>query len=157
MAIGPRSLAYAMSKAPERAVGAVVFDEEGRVLLVQRGRPPLQGSWSLPGGRLEAGETPRAAIEREVREETGLTVRAERLVVTVVIDEEGFSYEIEDWLCVLAGETTEATARAGDDALDVRWAELRELEGLGVRALAIGVIERGYGLVKREVEAGVAG
>ena len=57
-------------------VGAVVHDAAGRLLLVRRGRDPHRGRWSLPGGRVEAGESPEQAIEREVREETGLTVRA---------------------------------------------------------------------------------
>ncbi|MBA2553039.1 MAG: NUDIX domain-containing protein, partial [Geodermatophilaceae bacterium] len=53
-------------------VGAIVYDEAGRLLLIRRGQPPHAGSWSLPGGRIEAGETPRQAVVREAAEETGL-------------------------------------------------------------------------------------
>jgi ADP-ribose pyrophosphatase YjhB (NUDIX family) len=59
---------------PIVGVGAVVFDREGRVLLVERGKPPGVGLWSLPGGRLEPRETLVQAVAREVREETGLVV-----------------------------------------------------------------------------------
>jgi ADP-ribose pyrophosphatase YjhB (NUDIX family) len=121
------------------AVGAVIFDDDGRVLLVRRGKPPGYGTWTLPGGRVEPGESRETAVEREVLEETGLTVRAERLVATVVVAEEGFAYEIDDYLCGLCGV---AEGRAGNDALDVRWAQRDELEGLGVKPLAIEVIDR---------------
>jgi 8-oxo-dGTP diphosphatase len=59
---------------PVVGVGAIVFDAAGAVLLVERAKPPLAGRWSVPGGRLEPGETLAAAVAREVREETGLDV-----------------------------------------------------------------------------------
>ncbi len=133
----------------QRAVGAVVFDDEGRVLLVRRGKPPYLGSWTLPGGRIEPGETAPAAVEREVLEETGLAVQARELVANVVVAEEGFSYAIDDYLCIIAPsrltETRADSSReicAGDDALEVRWARTDELETLGVRAPAVLVIEK---------------
>ncbi len=57
---------------PLVGAAAAVFDEAGRVLLVQRGRPPRLGSWGLPGGMLEVGERLAAAAAREVREECGV-------------------------------------------------------------------------------------
>ncbi|MBO0911785.1 MAG: NUDIX domain-containing protein, partial [Acidobacteria bacterium] len=76
---------------PLIGVGAVVVDR-GRVLLVKRGKAPLLGEWSIPGGMLELGETLRAGTEREALEETGLSVRATQLLGVfdrIVADEGG--------------------------------------------------------------------
>ena len=64
-------------------VGAVVKDETGRLLLIKRGHEPGVGLWSIPGGRIEPGESDVAALVREVREETGLDVVAGRLLGVV--------------------------------------------------------------------------
>ena len=71
---------------PRVAVGAVVFKDE-RVLLVRRGQPPSEDLWAIPGGSVEIGETLQEAAEREILEETGITVRAGEPVYTFdVID-----------------------------------------------------------------------
>jgi ADP-ribose pyrophosphatase YjhB (NUDIX family) len=67
-------------------VGALVYDDAGRILLVRRANPPAQGLWSVPGGRVEAGEDGPRAVVREVAEETGLVVVAGRLVGSVLRD-----------------------------------------------------------------------
>jgi len=59
---------------------AFVRDEQGRYLALRRAREPYAGSWDLPGGFVEAGETPADAIRREIAEETGLTVDVERIL-----------------------------------------------------------------------------
>jgi 8-oxo-dGTP diphosphatase len=64
-------------------VGAVIKDDQGRLLLIKRGHEPGAGLWSLPGGRIEPGETDAEALVREMREETGLTVQAGPLLGTV--------------------------------------------------------------------------
>ena len=101
-----------------RCVGAVIHDDAGRLLLVLRGRPPAAGTWSLPGGRVEAGESDAEAVRRELQEETGLDVevgaevgRVERPGLA------GQQYDIHDYACTVAG----GTPVAGDDAAAVRW------------------------------------
>ena len=70
----------ASSERTIRCVGALVHDSNGRLLLVRRANPPGEGMWSIPGGRVEPGETDEAAVTREVAEETGLSVTVGRLV-----------------------------------------------------------------------------
>jgi ADP-ribose pyrophosphatase YjhB (NUDIX family) len=122
------------------AAGAVVIDRLERVLLVRRGHPPAVGEWSLPGGRVEEGESPRSAALRELREETTVDGQVVASLGIVQIEREGFAFAIHEFLVVPKSETP---ARAGDDASDVRWARRDELASLGVRADAIAVIDRG--------------
>lgn len=99
---------------PIECAGAVVRDEAGRLLLVRRAHEPSRGLWSLPGGRIEAGESAAAAAAREVREETGLDVSVGRLLQTVEL---AGGYVVHDFAAtVIGGELC-----AGDDASDVRW------------------------------------
>jgi 8-oxo-dGTP diphosphatase len=113
---------------PTVAVGAIVFDALGRVLLIQRGRPPGVGLWTVPGGRVELGETLAGAVEREVLEETGLRVECGALVEVVErITVEGdatWHYVILDFLArVASGDLAK-----GDDAADARWFAIDELD-----------------------------
>ncbi|HEX4654196.1 MAG TPA: NUDIX domain-containing protein [Mycobacteriales bacterium] len=110
--------------APVECAGAVVRDATGRLLLIRRGRPPAAGLWSLPGGRIEPGETAAEAAAREVREETGLEVEIGPVVITAVIWDGG--YRVQDFAArVVGGEL-----RAGDDAVDVRWVDESDLATL---------------------------
>lgn len=114
-------------------VGAVVKDATGRILVVRRGRPPRMGLWSLPGGRVERGETDAEAVVREVLEETGLDVTVVRLLGTVEIPAaDGDIHVVRDYECVVADPTRPADVlRPGDDAADARWVtphDLRRLE-----------------------------
>jgi 8-oxo-dGTP diphosphatase len=104
--------------------GAIVRDATGRLLLVRRGREPGRGRWSLPGGRVEPGETPAAAAVREVREETGLDVVVDTLVGRVErAGPAGATYVIDDFACTALG----GTLRPGDDADEVRWVSTADL------------------------------
>jgi ADP-ribose pyrophosphatase YjhB (NUDIX family) len=131
---------------PIVGVGAVIVDQ-GRVLLVKRGSPPLLGEWSLPGGVVELGETLRAAAEREALEETGLIVRAGEVleVLDRIIPGEGaavpqYHYVLIDFLCtVLGGEM-----RTGGDAADARWASESELEKYKLEQPAVDVIRNAF-------------
>ena len=109
-------------------VGALVHDDTGRLLVVRRAREPAQGRWSVPGGRVEAGETDEHAVVREVLEETGLHVVVGLRVGTVQRPgPDGTIFDIRDYACALAVTTTPV---AGDDADEVRWVSRRELREL---------------------------
>jgi 8-oxo-dGTP diphosphatase len=109
--------------------GAIVLDEAGRLLLIRRGRPPARGSWTIPGGRCEPGESAADACVREVAEETGLNVEILRLAGRVELDgPTGRVYDVEDFVCSVVG----GSLRAGDDADDARWVQRDELDGLDI-------------------------
>jgi len=104
-------------------VGAVVEDQ-GRLLLVRRSTEPGLGRWSVPGGRVEPGESVTEALVREVLEETGLMVEPGGLVGAVERDApDGSVYVIEDHRARVVG----GTLRAGDDAAEVGWFTTAEL------------------------------
>jgi 8-oxo-dGTP diphosphatase len=110
-----------------RCVGAIVHDAGSRLLVIRRGHPPGEGLWSLPGGRVEAGESDAEAVVRELAEETGLRVEAGRLVGRVERPGPGgLTYDIYDYAATVTG----GTLVAGDDASDARWAAPEELRGL---------------------------
>ena len=99
-------------------VGAIVRDGAGRLLLIKRGHDPEAGKWSLPGGRIEPGETDAQALVREMREETGLTVLPGPLLGAVERPGPGGSViDIRDYAATVTG----GTLAAGDDAADARW------------------------------------
>lgn len=116
---------------PLVGVGALIV-EGPRVLLVQRGRAPALGKWSIPGGLVDVGEAVEAAVRREVAEECGLLVRLHGLVGhldRIVRDAEGrvkYHYVLLDFLAT----PDSGTARAGSDAAALRWVEPTELAGL---------------------------
>lgn len=118
--------------------------EDGAVLLVQRGRPPRVGSWSLPGGRVEREETLEAAIVREVREETGLSVSVRAPLGVVHLTREGFRYDIHEFLCSVEGRSE---AAPGDDAADVVWVDDSDFPRLGVSPEVVKVIGRARSLL----------
>jgi 8-oxo-dGTP diphosphatase len=133
--------------APLVGVGAVIV-QEGRVLLVQRGREPLKGRWSIPGGLIEIGEMLHEALVREVREETGLEVEPIELVELLDrIHREGervrYHYVIADYLCRVVG----GMLKAADDADAVRWVERAEWNShsaLMLEPITVRVIERAW-------------
>jgi len=125
------------------AIGAVVV-HDGRVLLVERGKSPSKGAWAVPGGSVELGETLAQAVEREVLEETGVTVRAGRVVHAfdaVVRDEQGrvrFHYVIVD----LEARYVHGNPVAAGDASDARWFSIDELAGVRVHPVTMEVLQR---------------
>jgi mutator protein MutT len=111
--------------APQVAVGAVAR-HRGELLLVRRGQEPETGRWSLPGGRLEPGETVAAAVVRELREETGLHGHCGGLVGWAERRGPRYHYVILDFdVTVTGGEL-----RAGGDAAEAAWVPLADVGGL---------------------------
>jgi 8-oxo-dGTP diphosphatase len=154
--LGPSSREY-----PDRpivGVGAVIVDQ-GRVLLIKRGSPPLKGEWSLPGGAVELGETLRFAAEREAREETGLIVKAGEVLEVldrIIPGKDGaprYHYVLIDFLCTVHG----GKLRAGGDAADVRWAKESELEKYKLEQPAMDVISKAFTAETRRRGEGYSG
>jgi ADP-ribose pyrophosphatase YjhB (NUDIX family) len=109
-------------------VGALVHDDQGRLLVVRRAREPAAGRWSVPGGRVEGDESDYQAVVREVLEETSLHVVVGLRVGTVQRPgPAGTIYDIRDYACSLSVATTPV---AGDDAAEVRWVTRQELRSL---------------------------
>lgn len=125
-------------------VGAVVW-RDGAVLLERRGQPPAQGSWSLPGGLVDVGETLEAAVAREVREECNIEVTVGPLLGVfepIVRDDDGrirYHYVVLDYLALY----TSGEVAIGDDAAELRWTPVAELDAYPLLPATRDMIERG--------------
>ncbi len=135
---------------PFLGVGALIF-EGGRILLVERGKEPLKGYWSLPGGIVETGEKLEEGIRREVAEETGLDVEPYfmfEIFERIMPDAEGkpeYHYVLIDYLCRrLSGEPAPAS-----DASRVAWVSERELGDYRLTEGTLSVIERAFAKLQR--------
>jgi 8-oxo-dGTP diphosphatase len=113
---------------------------------VERGKEPLKGYWSLPGGALESGETLEEGVMREVREETGLEVKplgVLEIFERIMRDSQGapeYHYVLIDYICRVTG----GTLAAADDVSRVAWVPRRKLPGFQITAGTLPVIEKGY-------------
>ena len=136
--------------APRAAVGAVVFRDDA-VLLVRRGNAPSQGTWAIPGGRVRLGETLQAAAEREIREETGVVIRAREPVFVfdaIERDADGrvtFHYVIVD----LSADYLRGEPCAADDAAEARWITSAELAALDVNPATRRLLADRFNFAKR--------
>jgi ADP-ribose pyrophosphatase YjhB (NUDIX family) len=150
----------ALSILPAVGVGAIVFDRRGRVLLIRRGLPPRAGWWSVPGGRLEPGESLKDCCRREVLEETGLAIEPGPIVAVAERQGEGFHYVILDFAAKIAADPPPVPCPASD-AADARWVALGDLddytlvEGLKDAILAaFPLLEPGSGAGLRDRDSG---
>jgi 8-oxo-dGTP diphosphatase len=140
---------------PERpviGVGGVLIDK-GRALLIRRGSEPLRGEWSIPGGMLELGETLAEGVTRELKEETGVTVRVlelievfERIWTEKYREADAarpqFHFVIADYLC----ERISGEPLAGSDAMDVAFAKEDELSKFHLTETATRVLRRAFAM-----------
>jgi len=113
---------------PVVGVGAIVFDDAGRVLLIERGKPPSAGLWSVPGGKLELHETLAQAVAREVREETGLVVEVGTLACVLERMAEDYHFVILDYFARVTG----GQLAAASDARAARFVDPDELRALAL-------------------------
>lgn len=128
-------------------VGALIF-RRNAILLVERGREPLKGYWSLPGGVLELGELLEAGIRREVLEETGLVVKplsVLEIFERIMLDRKGqpeYHYVLVDYLCrVVSGDV-----RPGDDVSNVAWVSEKKLSSYQLTEGTLPVIQKAFQL-----------
>ena len=130
---------------PILGVGALIFEGD-EILLVERGREPLKGYWSLPGGVLETGESLKDGIRREVREETGLEIEPLEIAEVferIMRDAEGqaeYHYVLIDYICRVTG----GTLGAADDSSAVAWVKRGDLGDYKLTEGTLPVIERTY-------------
>ena len=121
---------------PVDCVGVICFRGDD-VLLIKRGTAPRKGEWSIPGGRIEAGESERDAALRELFEETGIMAALESKVATIDAQFEDFNYRLHDY----AARWISGEPQFGDDAADARFVPPQELDALGMWPKTREVIE----------------
>jgi 8-oxo-dGTP diphosphatase len=130
---------------PLLGIGALIFDG-GKLLIVERGKEPLKGFWSLPGGILEVGETLRDGIRREVLEETGLDVEPQavfEIFERIMPDAGGkteYHYVLIDYLCKPVG----GELRAASDVSRVAWVSQQNLADYRLTEGTLAVVERAF-------------
>jgi 8-oxo-dGTP diphosphatase len=136
------------ARGPVVGVGGVLL-QDGKALLIKRGKEPLKGAWVIPGGTVEWGETLEAALVREMEEETGLQVRPVAFLEAFdriagagsgALPEAAYHFVILDYLCELVG----GELRAGSDAADAAWVAPDELAGRGAPAKVVEVIRLAF-------------
>lgn len=139
---------------PTLAVGGIVFNNQKQILLIQRNQPPAMGFWSIPGGKLEAGESLAEACQREIKEETGLDTGVKNIVAVVERRVEGFHYVIIDYLALLVDEGNSQPI-AQSDVSEARWVSLEHLTDYYLVEGLTEIILRTYKVYKDDHIAGL--
>lgn len=125
-------------------VGAIIWDDDDRLLLVKRGHPPQMGRWTVPGGKVEPGETLEAAVVREILEETGLHVDVvARAWVVDIPGDDDVVFEVHDFVA----RVRSGMLRAGDDAADAGWFDVTRMGELELTDGLVDHLER-HGLMR---------
>ena len=138
--IGSKKKALSM---PQVAIGGVIIEDD-RILLVKRNKEPHKGEWAIPGGSVKLGETLQQAVEREIREETGLAVSAKDPIHVfdyIERDKQGhlrFHYVIVD----LKADYVAGTLHPSDDAADARWFTPKEIKKLRITETTKGFLKK---------------
>ena len=131
---------------PLLGVGALIFNAEDAILLIERGQEPLKGFWTLPGGLVEPGERLEDAVRREIFEETGLEVvplKVIEIFQRIMQDSEGhceYHYVVIDYLC----EKTGGDLRAASDVAAAEWVRPQDFPSYKLSPGTQPVIEKGY-------------
>ncbi|MBT6096715.1 MAG: NUDIX hydrolase [Rhodospirillaceae bacterium] len=127
---------------PFVGVGVVILGPDG-VVMIQRGNPPRKGSWSLPGGAQELGETVNQSAIREAHEETGLEIEVIGLVDVVdsIRTDDAGAIQYHYTLVDVAARTTGGTLSAGGDAMDAKWIALNEISAMGLWSETVRIVE----------------
>jgi 8-oxo-dGTP diphosphatase len=145
-----------MSQPPVRpiaAVGAVVWNDDGEVLLIRRGNPPRQGAWSIPGGKVEWGESLTDALVREVREETGIAVEVLGLIEVLDSRVPGNDGVIAHHHILIdySAKSVGGSLAAGDDASDARFVHPADLGQYALWAETKRIIAKSAELLGRKI------
>jgi mutator protein MutT len=139
---------------PAIGVSGIVFNNQKQVLMIQRNQPPAMGFWSIPGGKLEPGESLAEACQREIKEETGLETIVKNIVAIVERRIEGFHYVIIDYLALLMNEEN-IFPIAQSDVAEARWISLEELADYNLVPGLVEIITRAYSVYSGNHSAGL--
>jgi len=112
-----------LSKEFINCTGIVCFKDD-EVLLIKRGNPPRKGEWSIPGGKIEFGESEIDAALRELNEETGIKASIEKKINQVEVNFDGFNYILHNYKAVWVS----GKPNPGSDALDAKFIKLNKLK-----------------------------
>lgn len=139
-----------MTTRPELAVSAAIF-RDNRVLLVRRARAPAKALWTLPGGRVEIGETLVQAVTREVMEETGLTIRVAELAGyrESILDQDVPGRGRHFVILPFAAEWLAGDVKLNDELGDHRWCEVEAAAGLNTTEGLLEILRKAERLIAR--------
>ena len=123
----------------QNCVGIVCFKGD-KVLLIKRGKPPRMGQWSIPGGRIEPGETERLACLRELKEETDITATILDKIETIETDFGSGPYILHDYLA----HWEHGVAKGGDDAAHAEFVKISEINNFDMWSETQRIIEKAF-------------